>query len=64
MKGEISASAAKSAPPVASSLWLSAFVLDANWWMSLLVSIPTGGYICLQWLLPDQKQGPSWGKHD
>lgn len=63
MKSEITASAAKSAPPVASSLWLWASGHDANWWASLLVSILTGGYICLQCYYLIKNKGRRGGKH-
>ncbi|KGV72303.1 phage baseplate assembly V domain protein [Burkholderia pseudomallei MSHR3951] len=63
MKNEITASAAKSAPPVASSLWLWASGHDANWWASLLVSILTGGYICLQCYYLIKNKGRRGGKH-
>lgn len=63
VKSEIAASAAKSAPPVASSLWLWASGHDANWWASLLVSILTGGYICLQCYYLIKNKGRRGGKH-
>ncbi|WP_160297670.1 hypothetical protein [Burkholderia pseudomallei] len=36
---------------------------DANWWASLLVSILTGGYICLQCYYLIKTKGRRGGKH-